>query len=132
MDGYKPLIGQKKDIGTLQIFYQSSDAVKQYATNLNGEYNLRLVDLKFIGDGAAGSNYAFEVSSSSLRLGQSNVNNTFKFVYRDGVNEISNPIPFYDISIKNWLDINFIRLGSVGSALPANFNIILTFEYERL
>lgn len=131
MDKYKPLVSMKKDTGILQIFFQSADTVKQYSTALNGEYNLKLLDLKFIG-GALNAEYFIQMNSSTIRLDKGNLNDNFKFQHINGQNTVSNPIMFYDCVVKNWIDIDFTSLGSVGTALPANYNIILTFEYERL
>ena len=133
MDGYKPLIGQKKDVGILQIFWQSTDTNKNYATNMNGDYNLKLIDLKLISSGAAGSEYFVQMLSSTIRLDKANLNDNFKFQHINEQNTISNPVMFYQCSVKNWIDIDFTTLGSVGSVVTAfPYNIILTFEYERL
>jgi hypothetical protein len=135
MDKYKPLIGNKKDCGILQIFYQSVDAVKNYPTALNGEYNLKLVDLKVIvaGAGALNSEYFIQLLSSTLRTDKSNLNDNFKFMHRNGTAEITSPLMFNDVNIKNWVDLDFVSLGVVGAVLNAHaHNILLTFEYEKL
>lgn len=126
------LIGQKRDIGTLQIFWQSSDTLRNYSTGMNGEYDLKLLDIKFIGDGGANKEYFLQMISSTIKNDRANLNDNFKFHHINGQSSISNPVVFHDCVIKNWVDIDFVELGSVGDPLPANYNLILTFEYERL
>jgi hypothetical protein len=133
MDKYKPLVGMKKDCGILQIFFQSTDTNKNYSTALNGEYNLKLLDLKVITSGAAGQEYFVQMSSSTIRNDKANLNDNFKFHHLNGQNTIPNPIMFYDCVVKNWIDISFSQLGSVGTDInTTTYNILLTFEYERL
>lgn len=125
------LIKQRGDVGVLQIYWQSSDTNKNYSTGLNGEYDLKLLDLKLIG-GAANTEYFLQMISSTIRLDRGNLNDNYKFHHISGQNTVANPIMFYDNVIKNWVDIDFQQLGSVGGNLPAAYNIILTFQYERL
>lgn len=136
---YKPLIGMSKDgypkdCGVLQIFWQNSDTNKNYSTGLNGEYNLKLLDLKLIG-GVSNGEYFIQMISSTVKLDRGNLNDNYKFQHISGQNTVANPIMFYDCSVKNWIDIDFATIGGVGAnnnTLPPSYNIILTFEYERL
>lgn len=133
MDKHKALIGTKKDCGNLQVFYQSTDTVKQYQTTLNGEYNLKLVDLKVISAAAAGTVFSVQIISNTLKCDRGNTNDNYKFVYRDGCNELPSPIMFYDIPVRGWFDLDFLQLGAIGTNINASaYNILLTFEYERL
>jgi len=130
----KQLIGgERRDTGTLQIFFQSTDTKKQYSTGLNGTYNLTLLDLKVISSGASGDEYCIEMLSDTLKVDRGNINDNFKFVHRNGTPETPNPIKFRQLEVRNFVDLDFQQLGSVQDNINAQaYNVLLTIEYERL
>jgi len=130
----KPLIGgEKREKGILQIFYQSTDSPKVYSTGLGGTYDLTLQDIKVVSAAAAGDEYAIQIISDTLRLDKANLNDNIKFVSRGGANEIPSPIKLRQADVKNFVSLDFLRLGSVQDDINAQaFNVILTISYEKL
>ena len=142
----KQLIGgERRDKGLLQIFFQSTDTQPanqgaKFSTGLNGVYDLRLMDIKVISSAAAGSEFAVQLVSDTLKLDRGSAlassqyfNDTVKFVHWNGAPEIPSPILLRQMEIKNWIDMEFIQLGTIGADInSANYNVLLTIEYERL
>lgn len=130
----KQLIGgERRDNGLLQIFFQSTDAPKQYSTGLNGTYNLTLLDLKVVSAAAAGDEYAVQMISDTFHINNGNTNTNFKFIHRNGCPEIPNPIKLRQAEVRNFIDLDFVRLGIVQDDINAQaYNVLLTIEYERL
>lgn len=130
----KQLIGgERRDKGTLQIFFQSTDSPKQYSTGLHGTYDLKLLDLKVISAGANSQEYAVEMLSDTFSINNGNTNTNFKFIHRNGCPEVPNPVLFRQADVRNFVDIDFNRLGSVKDDIDgAAYNVLLTIEYERL
>ena len=137
----KPMIKSGKyDVGTLQIFYQSSDPVKNYSTSLNGEYDLTLIDVKLLHENAAAGEYPCMIVSDTLRTDKGTAlsgtefqNDLFKFVHRSGAPELTSPILLRNQVIRNWVSISLLRLGTLGSDInDVTHNLLLTFEYKRL
>jgi len=130
----KQLIGgERRDKGTLQIFFQSTDSPKQYSTGLHGTYDLKLLDLKVISAGANSQEYAVEMLSDTFSINNGNKNTNFKFIHRNGCPEVPNPVLFRQADVRNFVDIDFNRLGSVKDDIDgAAYNVLLTIEYERL
>jgi len=129
---HKRLIGDKRDKGVFQLFCQSTDTVRTYATGLSGTFNIKLLDIKFVHSGMTNTSFAFQIISDTLRSSFGNVNDNLKFVHGDTVS-ISNPIPLHQVSINNYIAVDFARLGAVGGDITAvAYTIVLTFEYEKL
>jgi len=130
----KQLIGgERRDKGTLQIFFQSTDSPKKYSTGLHGTYDLKLLDLKVISAGANSQEYAVEMLSDTFSINNGNTNTNFKFIHRNGCPEVPNPVLFRQTDVRNFVDIDFNRLGSVKDDIDgAAYNILITIEYERL
>lgn len=128
----KKLISMK-DKGTFQLFTQSTDSVKTYATGLSGVYDIRITDIKVI-HSTGNVEYAVQIVSDTLRLSLGNLNDNIKFFHRNGASEISYPINLYQLNINNYVSCSFLQLGSVGSDINTggNYNIVITFEYEKL
>jgi hypothetical protein len=129
----KKLISMK-DKGTFQLFTQSTDSVKTYATGLSGVYDIRITDIKLIHAGGGNTEYAVQIISDTLRLSLGNVNDNIKFFHRNGANEIPNPIKLYQLNINNHVSCSFLQLGSVGTDINTggDYNVVITFEYEKL
>jgi len=124
---------KRDDRGTLQLFCQSADTVKVYSTGLSGTYNLKLIDVELIHSGLATAEFAFQIISDTFRLAYGNTNNNIKLVHDLHSSMIPNPIPLYQVDIKNHVAVQFLRLGAVGTDInTVTYNIILTFEYEKL
>lgn len=123
-----------KDKGTFQLFTQSTDVSKIYPTGLSGVYNIKITDIKLIHAGAGANDYAVQIISDTLRLSLGNGNDNIKFVHSNGGVEMPNPIKLYQLNINNYVSCEFLQLGSVGSDINTggNYNIIITFEYEKL
>lgn len=130
----KQLIGgERRDKGVLQIFFQSTDSPKRYSTGLNGTYDLTLLDLKVITAAASAEEYCVEMLSDTLHINNGNTNTNFKFMHRNGCPEVPNPVRFRQAEVRNFVDIDFNRLGSVQDDIDGNaYNVLLTIEYERL
>ena len=130
----KQLIGgERRDKGVLQIFFQSTDSPKQYSTGLHGTYDLKLLDLKVISAGANSQEYAVEMLSDTFSINNGNTNTNFKFIHRNGCPEVPNPVLFRQAEVRNFVDIDFNRLGSVKDDIDgAAYNVLLTIQYERL
>lgn len=135
----KQLIGgERRDKGVLQIFYQSTDPEpagqgSKYSTGLNGMYNMKLLDLKTITTAGVGSGYVIQMISDTFKIDRGNINTQFKFIYKAGVPEIPNPIEFRQTQINNNIELSFLQLGVIGQNInAAPYNILLTFEYEKL
>jgi len=130
----KQLIGgERREKGVLQIFFQSTDSPKQYSTGLHGTYDLKLLDLKVISAGANSQEYAVEMLSDTFSINNGNTNTNFKFIHRNGCPEVPNPVLFRQAEVRNFVDIDFNRLGSVKDDIDgAAYNVLLTIQYERL
>lgn len=130
----KQLIGgERRDKGTLQIFFQSTDSPKQYSTGLHGTYDLKLLDLKVISAGANSQEYAVQMLSDTFSINNGNTNSNFKFIHRNGCPEVPSPVLFRQAEVRNFVDVDFNRLGSVKDDIDgAAYNVLLTIQYERL
>ena len=130
----KPLIGgEKRDSGILQIFTQSTDSPKIYSTGLGGTYDLTLQDIKVISAAATAEEYAVQIISDTLRLDRGNGNDNIKFIHRNGASELPYPIKLRQADVKNWVSIDYQRLGSVQDNINDNsYNVLLTIAYEKL
>lgn len=130
----KPLIGgERRDKGILQLWFQSTDTVKQYSTGLGGTFDLTLLDIKVISSAATAEEYAVQIISDTLRLDRGNLNDNIKFIHRNGAPELPNPIKLRQADIKNWINLDFQRLGSVQDNINGNdYNVLLTIAYEKL
>jgi len=130
----KQLIGgERREKGVLQIFFQSTDSPKRYSTGLHGTYDLTLLDLKVISAGANSQEYAVEMLSDTFSINNGNTNTNFKFIHRNGCPEVPNPVLFRQAEVRNFVDIDFNRLGSVKDDIDgAAYNVLLTIQYERL
>ena len=130
----KQLIGgERRDKGVLQLF--CSDIETQYATGLNGTYNLILQDVKIIFSGIALTGVPFQIVSNTLRLDRGNDNTYVKVIVRSASEEKQTAIPLKQEMINNYIDVSFIRLGVIGSnlnTLVGGYNVLLTIEYERV
>lgn len=140
---YKKLVSNNGcDEGILQILTQSIDTVKQYQSGLNGEYDLKLLDIKVISAAAAGSEFPIQIISNTLRIDRGaineltnalNNNDNIKFFHRNGCPEITQPIKLRQQTVRGWIDINYLKLGSGGDDINDNeWMILLTIEYKRL
>jgi len=143
---YKKLISNNAcDEGVLQIFTQSTDTIRQYHSGLNGSYDLKLLDIKVISGAIAGSEFAIQIISDTLRIDrgalnggqtaiiQSTNNDNVKFFHRNGSPEIPSPIKLRQQTIRGWIDIDFQQLGTGGTDINAStWSILLTIEYKRL
>lgn len=135
ISGPKQLIGgERRDKGTLQIFYKSTDTQPpRYATGLNGTYDLTLLDLKIISDAQNAEEYCVEMLSDTFRIDRGNLNDNFKFIYRNGELIVPNPVKFRQAEVRNFVEVDFQQLGTVQDNINAHdYNIILTIEYEKL
>ena len=123
-----------KDKGTFQLFTQSTDTNKRYATGLSGVYDIKITDIKLIHNGGVGNEYAFQIISDTFRISLGNVNDNIKVVHRNGANEVPYPIKLYQLNINNYVSCEFQQLGSVGNNINVggNYNVVITFEYEKL
>ena len=130
----KPLIGgERKEHGILQIFTQSTDSPKIYSTGLGGTYDLTLQDIKVVSAGVAGEEYAVQIISDTLRLDRGNGNDNIKFIHRNGAPEIQQSIKLRQADVKNWISIEYERIGSVQDNInAAAYNVLLTIAYEKL
>ena len=140
----KQLIGgDRRDKGVLQISYQSTDPESpgqgsKYSTGLNGTYDLTLLDLKVISAAVAESEFSVQIVSDTLKTERgagsgAGTNDNVKFMHRNGTSEIPNPLKLRQIDIRNWIELSFLQLGTIGVDInAAAFNILLTLEYERL
>ena len=124
---------KRDERGTLQLFCQSADTVKVYSTGLSGTYNLKLINAELIHSGPNSSEFAFQIISDTFRLAYGNTNNNIKLMHDRASSSVPNPIPLYQVDIKNHVAVDFLRLGAVGTDInTVTYNIILTFEYEKL
>jgi hypothetical protein len=124
---------KRDERGTLQLFCQSADTVKVYSTGLSGTYNLKLINSVLIHSGVATLEFAFQIISDTFRLAYGNTNNNIKLVHERETGMIPTPIPLYQVDIKNHVAVDFQQLGSVGTDInTVTYNIVLTFEYEKL
>jgi hypothetical protein len=123
-----------KDKGTFQLFTQSTDTNKTYATGLSGVYDIKITDIKLIHAGGGSTEYAVQIISDTLRLSLGNVNDNVKFFHRNGTSEVPNPIKLYQLNINNYVSCSFLQLGSVGTDINTGgaYNVVITFEYEKL
>ena len=123
-----------KDKGTFQLFTQSTDANKIYATGLSGVYDIRITDIKLVHAGGGSTEYAVQIISDTLRLSLGNENDNIKFFHRNGAVEVPNPIKLYQLNINNYVSCSFLQLGSVGTDVNTGgaYNVVITFEYEKL
>ena len=139
----KQLIGgERRDKGVLQIFCQSTDAIKQYSTGLHGTYELTLTDIMLLHSGELGKEYPLQIISDTLYIDRGNLNTNIKFISKDyGANILQYPIKLRQAELRNFVDIAFIQLGTLGLDInnippfpdpPTDYNVILTMEYERL
>lgn len=133
------------DEGILQIFCQSTDTYRQYHSGLNGSYDLKLLDIKVISGAVAGSEFAIQIVSDTLKIDrgalnastsaipQSTNNDNVKFFHRNGAPEIPNAIKLRQQNIRGWIDIDFAMLGTSGTDINSStWSILLTLEYKRL
>lgn len=130
----KRLIGDKRDKGTFQLFTQSTDTNKTYATGLSGVYDIKITDIKVLHAGVQTNEYAVQIISDTLRLSLGNVNDNIKFYHRVGANEFSSPINLYQLNINNHVSCSFLQLGTLGTDINTGgaYNVVITFEYEKL
>jgi hypothetical protein len=140
----KQLIGgERRDKGVLQIFFQNSDPEppgqgSKYSTSLNGTYDITILDIKVISAAASGSEFAVQIISDTFKLergagGSAGANDNVKFFHRNGSNEIPNPIKLRQAEVRNWIELSFLQVGSIGTDInSAAYNILLTIEYEKL
>lgn len=146
----KQLIGgDRRDKGVIQIWFQSSDPQPagqgaKYSTGLNGVYDLILTEIKLIHDHAPNQHFAIQMISDTFKLdkgagasgnalGNGGDNDNVKFVHLDGQPDLLYPIKLRQTEIKNWVELEFRRLGSIQDDINTDsYNILLTIEYERL
>ena len=71
--------------------------------------------------------------SDTFHINNGNTNTNFKFIHRNGCPEVPNPVRFRQAEVRNFVDIDFNRLGSVQDDIDGNaYNVLLTIQYERL
>jgi hypothetical protein len=123
-----------KDKGTFQLFTQSTDANKTYATGLSGVYDVKITDIKMVHAGGNNNEYAIQIISDTLRLSLGNVNDNVKFIHRNSASDVINPIKLYQLNINNYVSCSFLQLGSVGNDVNTggDYTVVITFEYEKL
>ena len=134
----KQLIGgERRDKGSLQIFYQTSDTSynqqTSYSTGLHGTYDLTLLDIKITSAAAAAQEYVVEMLSDTFQINNGNTNTNFKFVHRNGCPEIPSPVLFRQTEVRNNVSLGFQKLGSIQENInDSSYNVLLTMEYEKL
>ena len=128
--------GERQEKGILQLFCTSLDVNKRYATGLNGTYNLILKDVKMLQAGTISiAGCAFQIVSDTLQIDRGNDNTNVKVVVRSTAEEKITPIILKQQTIKNHIEVSFLKLGIIGSdinLLIGGWNITLTIEYERI
>jgi hypothetical protein len=129
---YKQLIGgDRREKGIFELYVQTNDTIKQYATGLDGTYKLTLQNIQSID--AFSSTLVFEIISDTLRIDRGSNNTYIKGALRNERETICTPMILRQTDIKNWIDLSFRQLGTIGSNIGAiSVGLVLTFEYEKV